>query len=371
MRIRDDMPKLGALCRWVRDLDVVSGVSIPVKNMNESKASTTLTKGDLERIRVLDAVLRVAGPSYQHLEASTQSASESIVLQKVWNLRDGSKGSIPIRESVLDKTIFDSIQETYQTKFHIIETTPGPQRKPPNLHPAIIYLTLDNTVALSQHPPQISFHKHPMVPNLSLIQDVLSSEECRAIVAATESVGFLPDAPARSDGLQSSILAHNVYWMIDQAFHDKLWARVRPYIPSEVAGKQVRSINRRFRVYRYVPGAEYRCHIDGAWPPSGLDPVTKAYQYDSSPASAKQSSLFTFLIYLNDEFEGGETTFFLPSSRDGVMNAYPVNPVMGSVVMFPHGETKGALLHEGTGVKRGAKYIIRTDVVYDVEPILL
>ena len=109
-------------------------------------------------------------------------------------------------------------------------------------------------------------------------------------------------------------------------------------------------------------------NIDGAWPPSGIDPTTNKYIYDSSPPSARQSSLFTFLIYLNDEFESGETTFFLPSVREGVMNAYPVRPVMGGVVMFPHGETTGALLHEGTGVRKGAKYIIRTDVVYDVNP---
>jgi len=52
------------------------------------------------------------------------------------------------------------------------------------------------------------------------------------------------------------------------------------------------------------------------------------------------------------------------------MNAYPVKPVMGSVAVFPHGEAKGALLHEGTGVRVGTKYIIRTDVEFDVEPTL-
>lgn len=55
---------------------------------------------------------------------------------------------------------------------------------------------------------------------------------------------------------------------------------------------------------------------------------------------------------------------------EGSLNAYPVKPVQGSVVMFPHGETDGSLLHEGTGVSRGekpsAKYVIRTDVLYDV-----
>jgi hypothetical protein len=110
---------------------------------------------------------------------------------------------------------------------------------------------------------------------------------------------------------------------------------------------------------------------DGAWPPSSIDPAADQYIYDSSPPEAKQSSLFTFLIYLNDEFEGGETTFFLPSAREGSMNAYPVKPIQGSIALFPHGETEGSLLHEGTGVRKGdqpsAKYVIRTDVLYDVD----
>jgi hypothetical protein len=49
------------------------------------------------------------------------------------------------------------------------------------------------------------------------------------------------------------------------------------------------------------------------------------------------------------------------------MNAYPVKPLQGSVAVFPHGEAAGALLHEGTGVSEGAKYVIRTDVEFDVD----
>jgi len=107
---------------------------------------------------------------------------------------------------------------------------------------------------------------------------------------------------------------------------------------------------------------------DGAWPPSSIDTQTSTYIYDSSPPTAPQSSLFTFLLYLNDEFSGGETTFFLPDRAEGVINAFPVRPVQGSVALFPHGDSKGSLLHEGTGVKGegNAKYIIRTDVEYDV-----
>lgn len=105
---------------------------------------------------------------------------------------------------------------------------------------------------------------------------------------------------------------------------------------------------------------------DGAWPPSSISP-TDTYIYDASPPTARQSSLYTFLIYLNDDFRGGETTFFIPSVKEGVLNAYPVKPIMGSVAVFPHGEAQDALLHEGTGVVEGAKYVIRTDVEYDVD----
>ena len=368
MRIRNEVPKLGALCRWVRDLDVVSGLFIQADGVMGTCISRT--KEDIERLTVLDAILRVTGPLDLNPESFTRLSSDSIVPQKIWSLRDLEKEPMKIRQSVLDKTIFKFLPKNFESAFEIVESTPGPQRKPPNLHPAVVYLTSDNAVPLSQNGSKITHHKHPTVPNLSLIKDVLSSDECASIIAATESIGFLADAPIRDDGSQSSILAHNVYWMIDQAFHDALWERVRHFVPADVAGKTAQGINRRFRVYRYVPGAEYRCHIDGAWPPSGIHPITKAYQYDSSPENAKQSSLFTFLIYLNDEFEGGETTFFLPSVREGVMNAYPVHPVMGSVAMFPHGETIGALLHEGTGVRKGAKYVIRTDVEYTIEPVL-
>jgi hypothetical protein len=54
----------------------------------------------------------------------------------------------------------------------------------------------------------------------------------------------------------------------------------------------------------------------------------------------------TFLIYLNDDFAGGCTTFFLPSAEHGVLEARPVKPRTGTVCVFPHGAARGSLLHE-------------------------
>ena len=362
MRIRGEEPKLGALCRWVRDLDVISGLSTRPANSQEPIERSTI---ELERLYVLDAALRATGliDSNENAVCSTKNAP-CINVQEIWDLRP-STAPHRVYDSVLDKTISNMALDTLSTSLRAIDVTEGVQRKPPNHHPAILYTSAPNMIHLSPDAPPITFHQHPVVPGLGLAKNVLTPAECKAIIAAGESVQFLPDAPIREDG-DISILAHNFYWVVDTAFHDALWARIAPYVPDSVSGRLARGINRRFRVYRYVPGAEYRCHIDGAWPPSGILP-DDTYVYDASPEGKKQSSLFTFLVYLNDEFEGGETTFFLPAAREGNLNAYPVQPVMGAVAIFPHGDTKGALLHEGTGVRKGAKYIIRTDVEYDVE----
>lgn len=307
-------------------------------------------------------MLRVSGPIDSNPSA-TLSSSSPIAFQDTWDLRS-SMTPHQTYASVLDKSIFDSVPASISSSLRIIERTPGLERKPPNHHDAILYTSKPDTIPIDPTKLPIEWHDHPHVPGLGLAKNVLSPAECKAIIAAGESVEFLPDAPLR-EGEDASILAHNFYWVIDTQFHDLLWSRVSPFVPASVNGRLARGINRRFRVYRYVPGAEYRCHIDGAWPPSGILP-DDTYVYDSSPPEKKQSSLFTFLLYLNDEFEGGETTFFLPAAKEGVLNAYPVRPVMGGLAVFPHGDAKGALLHEGTGVRKGAKYIIRTDIEYDV-----
>ena len=113
-----------------------------------------------------------------------------------------------------------------------------------------------------------------------------------------------------------------------------------------------------------MPGAVYRAHVDGAWPPCGIDAATGKYVPDVADGGVL--SRLTFLVYLNDGFEGGATTFMTPAHEQGRLDARAVVPRCGSVLVFPHGDTMGCLVHEGSGVTAGTKYIIRTEVEYTV-----
>ena len=226
--------------------------------------------------------------------------------------------------------------------------------------------------------------------------------------------GYCPDEPlAGQPG--ASILAHACVWIVDHTMERTIFDRVKTLLPvytQERTNTQENTngideapatetnyplgVNRRFRFYRYIPGRYYRPHIDGAWPSSGFD-INGNYRYDINDISNKngmqfvdgkvasdqdaantkaeshissqarpQLSRLTFLMYLNDDFEGGNTTFFIPSKeQEGVLNAFPVKPSRGCVLVFPHG-TCAAPLHEGSPVLKGCKYVIRTEVEYYV-----
>lgn len=55
------------------------------------------------------------------------------------------------------------------------------------------------------------------------------------------------------------------------------------------------------------------------------------------------------MIYLNDNFQGGDTTF-----RD-----LRVQPKQGMALIFLH-----SLYHEGNEITQGVKYVLRTDITY-------
>ncbi|SDA01382.1 BZ3500_MvSof-1268-A1-R1_Chr10-1g02614 [Microbotryum saponariae] len=356
MRIREQQPKLGALQRWVRECDCAS------------RADGSF--GDQDVLKVLDAILRCCnGVTPRAIASNGDIVDEGSVVKRhdEWVYRTPS-GLDLYGEIKQHRLPLPSQRLQLAKAFRLLQTTPGPERLPPNHHPAYQYTSQPGSIPLDLEPATLASRAEvPNVPGAFILLDILSPDECKTILAGAESVGFSPDRPL---GPQTSVLAHNLYWLADKEFICRLDSRILHLLPPEIDGGKLVGINARFRVYRYVPGSIYRPHLDGAAPPSGLS-SSGAFQFDTSPVDAPQMSRLTFLIYLNDHFTNGCTTFFLPSPHQiGRLDAYPVKPLMGAALVFPHGDSKGSLLHEGSPVmgEGEAKYVIRTEVVYQVAP---
>ncbi|KAG8859085.1 hypothetical protein FRB96_004655 [Tulasnella sp. 330] len=368
MHARRIPPKLGALQRWVRECDATS--------------REDGTPGDPDALRCLDMMLRIAGVTAG--SESVTERNEAIVSRKaVWKAREDVEGEIKIWELIQKKQLFDPshYSSPKEPLFRSVHHLPGHLRRPPNLYASTVYGSSPSAISLTpeERRRRLPSKKDvPGVPGAFLVLDVFTPEECLQIVQAAVNIGFERDeAAAGSAKLKTSILAHNFLWLADKPFLENFYSRLLPFVPATAlvstdgnGGGKVRGINARFRVYRYNEKQVYRPHIDGAWPAAGLDPVTGEYLHDSSPPSDPLWSRYTLLVYLNSDIpnDTGCTTFFLPSKEIGVLEATAVKPIQGAVLCFPHGDTHGSLLHEGSAVgANGGKLVIRTDLLYEAK----
>jgi 2OG-Fe(II) oxygenase superfamily len=212
----------------------------------------------------------------------------------------------------------------------------------------------------------------PFVPGGFILHHILSPLECHRIIQVAQAMGFTPEASyslssssSSSGATGSAAAADGVVWIAAAPLHEALWQRVAALLPPHLAPAQALvHLNRRWRIYRYTTGTVYRPHLDGAWTGSGIDDQGR---YQKDLYSGKVLSRLTFLMYLNDNFESGGTTFYAPAREAGCIAARSIAPRQGSVLCFPHGPgvAQVGLVHEGSAVTKGTKYVLRTDVLYE------
>jgi prolyl 4-hydroxylase len=173
-------------------------------------------------------------------------------------------------------------------------------------------------------------------PGIFTYEDALSAGECAALVTLTEGLGYqvAPITTPAGFVMRPDIRNNTRVILDDAARSAALWSRLSSLVPAVVDGCRPVGLNERFRFYRYDPGERFALHADGPYcRPNG------------------EESLLTFMIYLNDGFAGGETTF--PQSHVRIV------PKTGMLLLFPH-----ELLHAGEAVTHGRKYVLRSDVMY-------
>jgi len=181
----------------------------------------------------------------------------------------------------------------------------------------------------------------------SVLYEVFSKQECESLVRLGEEKGF-ELVSFQIDGREEfrpDVRNGERCIMDDDILAEKFWQKIKDHIPKyqgDTDEYEVVGLNERLRFLRYANGMNFKPHKD--------DP----YIRPSGHPKHGERSFVTVLIYLNEGFEGGATTFF-----DEDKNAIPVVPEMGSVVVFQHD-----LWHEGSPLESGTKYAIRTDVMY-------
>ncbi|XP_071088608.1 uncharacterized protein [Haliotis cracherodii] len=198
--------------------------------------------------------------------------------------------------------------------------------------PEIVYKKVDL--------PEDSKHKLAFV-----LENVLSPEECQWFIEKTEQKGYKRALVTLGDRQESKPELRNSsrYMWESTKESEKLWNRVKTYIPEVFNGRKALGLNERLRFLRYEPGEYFRIHKDGIYTKKNME-----------------RSYITVQLYLNEGFQGGCTTFF---SSDAVQKV-PVVPKQGSALIFQHD-----ILHEGSEVMEGRKYAVRTDVMYSAERV--
>ena len=179
-----------------------------------------------------------------------------------------------------------------------------------------------------------------------VIRGFLTPEECAGHIARSEAAGY-GDAPINTFAGQvvNKAMRNNDRVMVDDpALAAELWERLRPSVPDRRGQWAAAGLNERLRFYRYDPGQQFDWHFDGS--------------FERSPTEV---SNLTFMVYLNDGFEGGATEFnfrLMGLVLDGD-EITRVVPEAGMALVFAH-----RIFHQGAPVTAGRKYVLRSDVMY-------
>lgn len=166
------------------------------------------------------------------------------------------------------------------------------------------------------------------------LYNFLAVAECENLVARAEKNSF--ESATINDGLSdvtNPLVRNNSRIILDDpSLADQLWDNLEPFLNSCVDDWIPYGLNNRFRFYKYERFQAFNWHRDLPYRPNH-----------------HTMSKLTFMIYLNDDYEGGHTDF----------ETFKVWPQKGMAVIFNH-----KLNHSGTAVTRGIKYVLRTDVMY-------
>eukprot|EP01119_Soliformovum_irregulare_P020824 TRINITY_DN6806_c0_g2_i1.p1 TRINITY_DN6806_c0_g2~~TRINITY_DN6806_c0_g2_i1.p1 ORF type:complete len:235 (-),score=36.70 TRINITY_DN6806_c0_g2_i1:38-697(-) len=185
------------------------------------------------------------------------------------------------------------------------------------------------------------------------LKNLVSSEECQKQIDLAEGKGF---RQATINNVAKEDIRNNETVIRDDSeLAGELWDRIRPHLPteflsefSEEDGTQALGLSDHFRTYRYDKGQKFVRHYDG------YEYGSMVYSKDTNKPAAPQAKI-SVIVFLNEAYEGGNTTFFNAKGKE----ILAVKGETGMVLVYTH-----RLLNEGSVVTDGRKYVLRTDIMF-------
>ncbi|CAF0891598.1 unnamed protein product [Adineta ricciae] len=176
-----------------------------------------------------------------------------------------------------------------------------------------------------------------------VLLNVFTPDECAEWIKLTETRGYSPALVNIGTGevLMTDFRNNDRCIIDDENMAKILFERIQCFLPETWKEYKLVGLNERLRFLRYDPGQKFEAHMDGVY---------------QRPDGSGERSFITVQLYLNEDFQGGETTFI--HSLEPKKNVRCI-PRTGMVLIFQHD-----LIHEGSALTKGRKYTLRTDVMY-------
>ncbi|KAH9626062.1 hypothetical protein KSS87_001987 [Heliosperma pusillum] len=195
--------------------------------------------------------------------------------------------------------------------------------------------------------------------DLITVPNYFTSPESKAFIKVAESLGFMHQGslgPAKGEAYRDndriSVNNSSLADVIWESGLNKLFDNIK------IRGRAAVGLNPNIRFYRYKAGQRFGRHID-----------------ESVDLGDGKHTYYTLLIYLSGGFKsksksddksssdveplaGGETVFY--GSRNSVVAE--VAPEEGMALVHIHGDK--CMLHEARNVRKGVKYVLRSDVIF-------
>jgi len=177
--------------------------------------------------------------------------------------------------------------------------------------------------------------------------NVLTPTECRHLI---QKLDFSEQEQKIQQNLINAVTSNNTIIrtnirrnFIDEDVASVVWRVVKSTLPLELSdGRKLSGIRSKMNYYRYGEGQYFKTHLDGG------------HRF----ISTGETSEYTFVIYLNDDFRGGTTRFCpLTEWKNEVREVKPVN---GGMLVFRQSDMK----HCGVTLEKGYKHILQGMVMY-------